>query len=154
MTSADAAITKRAFRQLWIGASVCGLAFGATAASSALSYASSFSTAAARQQLVATTSTDRGLAILLGPISGVDTVGGYTVYKGFVFLTTIGALWAILAATRVLRGEEDSGRWQLVLAGSTRAVARHRRDDRSARCRGRCDLRRHGADHVARRSRS
>ncbi len=88
---------------------------------SALSYASSFGTPASRHQLVATTSTDKGLAILLGPVSTVGTVGGYTVYKGFVFLTTIGALWAILAATRVLRGEEDSGRWQVVLSGSTRA---------------------------------
>jgi ABC-2 type transport system permease protein len=38
-----------------------------------------------------------------------------------VFLTTIGAIGGLLAATRLLRGEEDSGRWQLVLAGGTRA---------------------------------
>jgi ABC-2 type transport system permease protein len=44
------------------------------------------------------------------------------VYKGFAFITTIGAIWAMLAANRVLRGEEDAGRWQLVLAGSTRAA--------------------------------
>jgi len=42
--------------------------------------------------------------------------------KLFVFLTTIAALWALLAATRLLRGEEDAGRWQLVLAGETRAA--------------------------------
>jgi ABC-2 type transport system permease protein len=120
-TGVDTAVATRSFRQLWIGASVCALAFGATAGASALSYASSFGTPASRHQLVATTSTDKGLAILLGPVSAVGAVGGYTVYKGFVFLTTIGALWAILAATRVLRGEEDSGRWQLVLSGSTRA---------------------------------
>ena len=58
--------------------------------------------------------------ILLGPISAIDTVGGYTVYKGFVFLTSIGAVWGLLATTRLLRGEEDSGRWHLVLAGGTR----------------------------------
>ena len=65
-----------------------------------------------------------GSAILLGPIAAIDTVGGYTVYKCFVFLTTIGAIWALLAATRLLRGEEDAGRWQLVLAGRARPPAR------------------------------
>ena len=117
---ADATIARRALRQVWIGAVVCALVFGASAAASASNYATTFPTEAARQQLAATTSADRGLAILLGPISSVDTVGGYTVYKGFVFITTMGAIWAILAATRVLRAQEDAGRWQLMLAGSTR----------------------------------
>jgi ABC-2 type transport system permease protein len=117
-----AAIAGRAFRQVRISAAVCGLAFGAVAASSALSYVTTFASAASRHQLIATTSTDRGLSVLLGPVSGVGNVGGYTVYKGFVFLTTIGAIWAILAATRVLRGEEETRRWQLVLAGRTTAA--------------------------------
>lgn len=117
----DAAIARRAFRQVWIGAIAWAVTFGATAASSALTYVSSFPTVAARQQVAATTGTDKGFAVLLGPVSAIGTVGGYTVYKGFAFLTSIGAIWAVLAATRLLRGEEDAGRWQLVLAGTTRA---------------------------------
>jgi ABC-2 type transport system permease protein len=35
--------------------------------------------------------------------------------------TSIGAVWGLLIATRLLRGEEDAGRWQLVLAGRVRA---------------------------------
>ena len=91
------------------------------AASSALTYVSTFPTQASRQQIAATTGQDAGIAILLGPITSIDTVGGYTVYKCFVTLTTIGAIWALLAATRLLRGEEDSGRWQLASSGGTRA---------------------------------
>ena len=117
---AEPAIARQAFRRIWIGAAVCAVVFGATVAASALSYVSSFPDQAARDQLALTTSADTGLAILLGPVTAVDTVGGYTVYKGFVFLSTIGAVWAILAATRLLRGEEDAGRWQLVLSGATR----------------------------------
>jgi ABC-2 type transport system permease protein len=117
----DVAVTVRAFRQLWITAAVLAVVFGGTAAASALSYVSSFPDVASRQQLTATTGHDAGLAILLGPVSELGTVGGYTVYKGFVFLTAIGAIWGLLAATRLLRGEEDAGRWQLVLAGGTRA---------------------------------
>ncbi len=110
---------------MWVGATVVGASRSArTAASSALTYVSSFPTEreppAARRDAPAR---DTGLAVLLGPVSSIDTVGGYTVYKGFVFLTTIGAIWALLAATRLLRGEEDAGRWQLVLAGGTRPRA-------------------------------
>lgn len=116
------AITARAFRQIRIGATVWGVAFGATVASSAVTYANSYPDRASRLHLLATTGHDRGLAMLLGPVSGIGTVGGYTVYKVFVFLTSIGAVWGLLIATRLLRGEEDAGRWQLVLANRVRAA--------------------------------
>jgi ABC-2 type transport system permease protein len=122
MSTTDTAVARRAFRQVVIGATVCAAVFGVTAASSALTYVTTFPTELSRHQLALTTSTDTGLAVLLGPVASVDTVGGYTVYKGFVFITTIGAIWALLAANRLLRGEEDSGRWQLMLAGRTRAA--------------------------------
>jgi ABC-2 type transport system permease protein len=114
-------IARRAFGQLRLTAVVWAFVFGGTVAASALSYVSSFPTAASREQVAATTQGDTGLRVLFGPISAIDTVGGYTVYKCFVFLTTFGAVWALLAATRLLRLEEDTGRWQLVLAGRTRA---------------------------------
>ena len=117
----DFAIARRAFRQVRIGAVVCAVAFGATVASTALGYLATYPSEASRQQAAATVGGDTGLAVLLGPVANVGTVGGYTVYKVFVLLTTVGAIWAVIAATRVLRGEEDAGRWQLVLAGSTRA---------------------------------
>jgi ABC-2 type transport system permease protein len=94
--------------------------FGVTIASSALTYASTYATAASRRHVAAVTGTDLGLRVLLGPVGDIGTVGGYTVYKCFVTLTCIGALWGLFAATRLLRGEEDAGRWQLVLAGAIR----------------------------------
>ena len=112
-------LVRHAFGRVWVGATVWGLVFGTTAATSALSYVQSYPTAASRHQIAASTGKDVGLAILFGPISDIDTVGGYTAYKSFVFLTTIGALWALLAGTRLLRGDEDNGRWQLVLSGAT-----------------------------------
>ena len=121
-SSAELALARRSLRQVVAGATIVGLTFGGTAASSALAYATTFTTVAEREQIASTTAGDRGLTILMGPVSGIGTIGGYTVYKGFVFLTTIGAIWAVLAATRVLRGEEDAGRWQLVLSGATRAA--------------------------------
>ena len=34
-------------------------------------------------------------------------------------LIVLGAIWGLLTATRLLRGEEDAGRWELLLAGRT-----------------------------------
>lgn len=116
----DLAIFRRTFRQVRTGAVVVALGFGLSVASTALSYASTYPTEASRQEAAALVGGDLGLAILLGPIATIDTVGGYLVYKNFVFLTTVGAIWALLAATRVLRGDEEAGRWQLLLVGSTR----------------------------------
>lgn len=116
------AITRRAFKQLWLAAVVWALVFGGTVAASALTYVSSFPDAASRHQLAVTTGQDAGISILFGSVSAIGSVGGYTVYKCYVFLTTIGAVWALLATTRLLRGEEDAGRWQLVLAGDTDAA--------------------------------
>lgn len=37
----------------------------------------------------------------------------------FGLLIIVGAIWGLLTATRLLRGEEDAGRWELLLAGRT-----------------------------------
>lgn len=119
-TCAEVAIIRRSVRAVIVGAVVVGLAFGLTAAASATTYVTTYPSGAERAQLAAVVGVDRGMAVLLGPTSGIGTVGGFTVYKGYVFLTTIGAIWAVLAGTRLLRGEEDLGRWQLLVAGATR----------------------------------
>lgn len=68
------------------------------------------------------------IATLFGPPRALDDVGGFTVWRtGTVVAVLVGA-WALTAATRVTRGEEDAGRWSLVLSGPVTArdvVARH-----------------------------
>jgi ABC-2 type transport system permease protein len=65
---------------------------------------------------------------LYGVAYDVSTAGGFAVWRGGTFVCVVGALWAALATVRVLRGEEDQGRWDLLLAepvSSARAVAAH-----------------------------
>jgi ABC-2 type transport system permease protein len=65
---------------------------------------------------------------LYGVAYDVSTAGGFAVWRGGTFVCVVGALWASLATVRVLRGEEDLGRWDLLLAepvSSGRAVAIH-----------------------------
>lgn len=112
-------VARHAFRQLRGGAVALGATCGAVAASSALTYVDSFPTAASRQHLADSLRGDAGFSVLFGQVDRIGTVGGYTAYKSYVFLTTIGAIWAALVATRLLRGEEDTGHWQFVLSGRT-----------------------------------
>ena len=119
--STEAAIGRRAVGRLWKQALVVGLSFGGVAASSAISYASTYPTVADRARVAAGLQGNAGFSVLFGQVDALGSIGGYTAYKGFVFLTTIAAIWASLAVTRLLRGEEDAGRWAIVLAGRTTA---------------------------------
>jgi ABC-2 type transport system permease protein len=101
------------------GAISLGITFGVVTASAALTYVDTWPTEASRRVLVEGLRGDSGFSVLFGQVDGIDTVGGYTAYKGYVFLTTIGAVWAALVVCRLLRGEEENGRWQMVLAGRT-----------------------------------
>lgn len=65
---------------------------------------------------------------LFGPPIGLDTAGGFTVWRVGTFTAVLLAVWAILATTRTTRGAEDAGHWDMLLAGRiTRpgSVVRH-----------------------------
>jgi ABC-2 type transport system permease protein len=96
-----------------------GYFFGICVASSALTYLSSYKTAAERDTLAANFGANTALAALFGPAHELQTVAGFTAFKVIGFLSIVGAAWGLLAATRLLRGEEDAGRWELVLSGQT-----------------------------------
>lgn len=114
-----ATIAARSVRGSLVGAVIVSAVLGLTIASSAITYVSSFPTEASRRQLVRLTAGGGDLSVIMGPVSGIGTVGGYTFYKGYLFLTSIAAVWSVLVTTRSLRGQEDSGRWQLLLCGAT-----------------------------------
>jgi ABC-2 type transport system permease protein len=62
---------------------------------------------------------DVGSQAIFGPAHHLDTVAGYTAYHAVGVLGLVIAVWGLLAATRLLRGEEQAGRWELLLAGQT-----------------------------------
>jgi ABC-2 type transport system permease protein len=102
----------------WQGA-LWGLVFGATIAASASAYGGLFPTAASRARMALSFEGNTAWAALFGPLRRLDTVAGYTVYKSGMTVIILGAIWGLLIATRVLRGEEDAGRWELFLSGQT-----------------------------------
>lgn len=96
-----------------------GLVFGAGIASTMAAYRSSFPSAESRANVARTIEGNPAFEAIFGLTRDMGTVAGYTAYKIMFTLVIIGAIWGLLIATRVLRGEEDAGRWELLLAGQT-----------------------------------
>ena len=74
---------------------------------------------ASREKFARTLGSNTGMAAIIGPAQHVDTVGGFVAWRVFGLLIIVGAVWGLLTATRLLRREEDAGRWELFLAGRT-----------------------------------
>ncbi len=98
---------------------VWGLVFGLAIASSEISYVKIYTSAAQRDALAAAYGSNKAMSALFGPATQLQTVGGFTAFKISMTLMVLGAVWGLLTSTRLLRGEEDSGRWDLLLAGLT-----------------------------------
>lgn len=96
-----------------------GIFFGVLIASSAFTYLSSYKTAASRNGLAASFGSNTALATLFGPAHELQTVAGFTAYKVLAVLSITGAMWGLLTGTRLMRGEEDAGRWEILLTGQT-----------------------------------
>lgn len=101
------------------GALIWGAVFGLMTWALAVNFPKEYPTAADRARLVKTMGANVGLDALFGPSPRIDTVGGYVATHAIGVLGIIGAVWGLLAATRLLRGEEEAGRWELLLAGQT-----------------------------------
>jgi ABC-2 type transport system permease protein len=87
-----------------------GIGMGLVVASPMASVSALMTTPQARQQLVGLAATFAWNA----DVVAVDTIGGYATFKigAFIFLVVI---WPILAASRMLRGEEDRGALDVLL---------------------------------------
>ncbi len=96
-----------------------GYIFGISIASSEISYVKIYKTVGQRDALAATYGSNKAVSALFGPASELQTVSGFTVFKISMTLMILGAVWGLLTSTRLLRGEEDGGRWDLLLTGQT-----------------------------------
>ncbi len=64
---------------------------------------------------------------LYGQPYSVGDPGGFTVWKSGAMMAAIAAIWVVLAVTRLSRGGEDDGTFELLVLGSDNAAAVTRR---------------------------
>ncbi|MDP9239049.1 MAG: polyketide antibiotic transporter [Actinomycetota bacterium] len=68
------------------------------------------------------------LRALYGPPGPLADPGGFTVWRTGMFAAVVLGVWSLMTATRITRGEEEAGRWALLLAARIRLpglVGRH-----------------------------
>ncbi len=112
-------VAVRTARRATRSATVWGLLFGGLIANEALSYHTGFPDRATRERFAASMGANRGLEAVTGPARQLDTIGGFVAWRMVSLMLAAGAIWGLLTATRLLRGEEDAGRWELLLSGRT-----------------------------------
>jgi ABC-2 type transport system permease protein len=117
MATENVVIARRTARKAGRSGVIWGYIFGIAVASTALTYTSIYKTKADRLHLAATFGTNNATTALFGPAPQLQTVAGFTVFKTSMALMVLGAVWGLLTSTRLLRGEEDAGRWELLLCG-------------------------------------
>jgi ABC-2 type transport system permease protein len=88
-----------------------GIGMGLVVLSPMASVSTLLTTPEARAQLVSLAATFAWNA----DVVAVDTIGGYATFKIGIFIFLI-ALWPLLAASRMLRGEEESGTLDVLLS--------------------------------------
>jgi len=97
-------------------AAVWGAVFGLFVIATVKGFVVGYPTVADRLKI---TGSLQSFAILLGQPHHAETVAGFTQWRVLVVIALIGAIWGLLTSTGLLRGEEEAGRWELLLAGQT-----------------------------------
>lgn len=115
------ALRRFGFKQSLKGAIIVGLIAGFMALLQGVAYPATFPDQKSRAQLAASLASAPALGILYGPIKDLDSPVGYMVYRVPTFLALIASIWGLATVTRLLRGQEEDGRWEMVLAGNTSA---------------------------------
>lgn len=95
---------------------IWGVVFGLFVLSTVKAFVVGYPTAAQRREVARSL---QSFAILIGPPHHAETVAGFTSWRVLLVAAIIGALWGLRAGTGLLRGEEEAGRWELLLAGRT-----------------------------------
>ncbi|MGH3908232.1 MAG: ABC transporter permease [Pseudonocardiaceae bacterium] len=124
---AGPALTRLALRQIRRGTAVTILVAAGMSALVAAQYQTTFAGALDGPALQALAA-NPAIRTLFGPPIALDDPGGFTVWRTGTPVAILVGVWALLVAIRITRGEEDAGRWDLLLAGRTPAadvVARH-----------------------------
>lgn len=96
-----------------------GVVFGIYVASKAIGFVDLYPTAAARAKIAETFSNNIGIELILGKAPHSASTAAYVAWNTANVMVVIGAIWALLLATKYLRGEEDTGRAEVLLSGQT-----------------------------------
>lgn len=117
---ADRAVARLTARLIRRGTVLLAASVAAYTAIEVFTYLATYPDAASRGRL-ASLQDNPALRMLQGVPHAVDTPGGFVAWDGGWVLVSVVGMWALITTGRLLRGEEEYGRAELVLAGPVRA---------------------------------
>ena len=94
-----------------------GFLFAAIAYIQPVTYRRAYPTLADRVAFAHSFAQNKAIRLFYGEPYDLRSVSGYTAWRVGGTLAIFAAVWGLLAAVRALRGEEDAGRAELILAG-------------------------------------
>jgi ABC-2 type transport system permease protein len=110
------ALALRTLADAWIRTLSFVLLFAGVAAAVTAGYRTSYPTLADRLRLAQTFGENKAARLFYGTPHHLETVGGFVSWRAGV-LTLFAAFFGLVAAVRAFRGEEETGRQELVAAG-------------------------------------
>ncbi len=105
------------WRRTWKGAAGFGAANLLVTVTAVLGYAAAYPDPADRVTVARSIGSNPGLNAIFGETRSLETMAGFTEWRVVLSLALVGGIWGMFATTRVLRGEEDAGRAEVLLAG-------------------------------------
>jgi ABC-2 type transport system permease protein len=111
-------ITLHALRAERVRLIVIGVICAAYAAGNVIGYRETYPTEAERVRFARVFSDNIALRLFYGVPHDLSSVAGYAEFRVVGILAIVTAAWSVFAAVGALRGEEDAGRYELILAGA------------------------------------
>jgi ABC-2 type transport system permease protein len=107
------------FKQALKGALIVGILAGFMGGLQEYAYTVTYPDPASRIQFRTTLEAAPALGIIYGDPSDLPSPAGYMTYRTGIFLALIASVWGLMTVTRLLRGQEEDGRWELIASGAT-----------------------------------
>lgn len=117
--SAARAIRRFAFRQTIRGALIIGVLGGLFMGSYGTIIVKTYPSQKDRDALVATLQATPAINFLSGEVKNAAYPASYAIYKSLPMMVLITSIWGLMTTTRLLRGNEEDGRAELIESGRT-----------------------------------
>ena len=112
------AVVRHALRGERVRLCVIGLIAALYTLANVVGYRQAYPSHAAREQFARAFSDNIALRLFYGVPHDLASVGGFFEFRAMGMLAILASGWAVFAAVRALRAEEDAGCYELILAGA------------------------------------
>jgi ABC-2 type transport system permease protein len=118
-SSVASSLRKFGFKQSLKGALVVGILAGIMVGGQGYAYSEAYPDDKSRAQLKSSVEQAPAFGIIYGETKNLPSPAGYMVYRTVTFLSIIASVWGLMTVIRLLRGQEEDGRWEIIASGNT-----------------------------------